>query len=96
MNSFPASHWTERFARRSFVPADQRLHHGTTWGLGCAHFSVQGDTGFKTVYVSWIGKDVFALPLQFDSKADLKTWTTGKALAKSKVAKGAGKVNTRW
>ena len=56
--------------------------------------SVQGDTGFKTVYVSWIGKDVFALPLSFDSKADLKTWTTGKALGKSKVARGAGKVNT--
>ena len=56
--------------------------------------SVQGDTGFKTVYVSWIGKDVFALPLQFDSKADLKAWTTGKALGKSAVARGAGKVNT--
>jgi hypothetical protein len=57
--------------------------------------SVQGDSGFKTVYVSWIGKDVFALPLQLDSKADLKTWTTGaKALGKSKVARGAAKVNT--
>lgn len=56
--------------------------------------SVQGDTGFKTVYVSWIGKDVFALPLSFDSKADLKAWTTGKALGKSKVARGASKVNT--
>lgn len=33
------------------------------------------------------------LPLQFDSKADLKTWTT-RGLARSKVARGAGKVNT--
>ena len=57
--------------------------------------SVQGDSGMSTVYVSWIGKDVFVLPLQFDSKADLKTWTSGaKGLGKSKVARGAGKVNT--
>ncbi|MBL9018116.1 MAG: hypothetical protein JNL83_28275 [Myxococcales bacterium] len=57
--------------------------------------SVQGDSGMKTVYVSWIGKDVFVLPLQFDSKADLKAWTSGaKGLGKSKVARGAGKVNT--
>lgn len=56
--------------------------------------SVENDASFKTVYISWIGKDVFALPLQFDSKADLKAWTTGKALGKSKVARGAGKVNT--
>lgn len=56
--------------------------------------SVQNDTGFKTVYVSWLGKDVFALPLKLDSKDDLKAWTTGKALGKSKVARGAGKVNT--
>lgn len=57
--------------------------------------AVQGDSGFTTVYVSWIGKDVFVLPLQFDSKADLRTWTTGaRGLGKSKVARGAGKVNT--
>ncbi len=49
--------------------------------------------GDKKVYITWIGTSVIALPLDFTAKADLTAWTA-KGLAKSKVAKGMGKVNT--
>jgi len=49
--------------------------------------------GDKKIYLTWIGTNVIVLPLDFASKADLAAWT-GKGLAKSKVAKGMGKVNT--
>jgi hypothetical protein len=50
--------------------------------------------GDKSVFLSWIGTNVIALPIEVSSKADLQAWTGAKALAKSKVAKGMGKVNT--
>lgn len=49
--------------------------------------------GDKKIYLSWLGTNVIALPLDMGNKADLAAWT-GKGLAKSKVAKGMGKVNT--
>ena len=49
--------------------------------------------GDKKVYLTWIGTNVLALPLDFANKADLAAWTT-KGLAKSKVGKAVTKVNT--
>jgi hypothetical protein len=49
--------------------------------------------GDKKIYLTWIGTNVIALPLDFANKPDLTAWTA-KGLAKSKVAKGMGKVNT--
>lgn len=49
--------------------------------------------GDKKVYLTWIGTNVVALPLDFANKADLTAWTA-KGLAKSKVGKAMTKVNT--
>ena len=49
--------------------------------------------GDKKVYLTWIGTNVIALPLDFANKADLMAWTA-KGLAKSKVGKAMTKVNT--
>jgi len=49
--------------------------------------------GDKKVYLTWIGTNVIALPLDFANKADLTAWTA-KGLAKSKVGKAMTKVNT--
>jgi len=49
--------------------------------------------GDKKIYLSWIGTNVLVMPLDFGNKADLTAWTA-KGLAKSKVAKGMGKVAT--
>jgi hypothetical protein len=49
--------------------------------------------GDKKVYLTWIGSNVIALPLDFANKADLTAWTA-KGLAKSKVGKAMTKVNT--
>ena len=47
------------------------------------------------MYLTWIGKDVIALPLQFTSKDDLTAWQGNKkGLAKAAVARATGKVNT--
>ncbi|MEO7097679.1 MAG: hypothetical protein ABI175_30740 [Polyangiales bacterium] len=54
---------------------------------------VELTVGDKKVYMTWIGTNVLALPLDVANKADLAAWTA-KGLAKSKVAKGMGKVNT--
>ncbi len=49
--------------------------------------------GDKKIYLTWIGTNVIALPIDFANKADLVAWTT-KGLARSKVAKAMAKVNT--
>lgn len=49
--------------------------------------------GDKKLYLSWIGTNVIALPLDAANKAELAAWTA-KGLGKSKVAKGMSKVNT--
>lgn len=50
--------------------------------------------GDKSMFLTWIGTNVIVVPHEFTSKADLQAWTGAKTLAKSKVARGMGKVNT--
>lgn len=53
-------------------------------------------TGKTTYHLMWIGKDVIAMSIDPTDKAQLARWTPKKgALARSKVGKLAGKVNTR-
>lgn len=48
------------------------------------------------VYLKWFGKDVLAIPLDIDNKAQLQKWAgSRKGLAKALVGKTAAKVNTR-
>lgn len=49
--------------------------------------------GDKKIYLTWIGTNVIALPIDVANKADLAAWTT-KGLARSKVGKAMSKVNT--
>jgi methionine synthase II (cobalamin-independent) len=43
-------------------------------------------TGSSKFYMMWVGKDVIAVPMKFEDKAQLEKWTPKKgALAKSKV-----------
>lgn len=48
------------------------------------------------VYVKWFGKNVVALPLDVDNKAQLQKWAgTKNGLGKALVGKATAKVNTR-
>ena len=55
---------------------------------------IEVGVGDKATFLTWIGSNVIVVPIEVSSKADLQAWTGAKGLAKSKVARGMGKVNT--